>query len=1149
MRERINRLARGIIDSESPQVTVEPKQVEESVPVSPKTRGELLVASSNHLYIKGLAYSGNPRVTIVNSAFGGLRNRIVYEVNSQYCEHGEMIKGSFYLVTNGGEKEIPYSLRVQGGASGELIDGLKTAQDFGRLAKKDLDLALQLFEYQDFIQAPFLKDPACRSIYDGLKGRPGRRNLLEEFLVALKVKESVGLSLDQSKRVYDCGQDGARDTVEIRANGWGYVSVQVQADGDFIELERGRYTDQDFKGGLLSLPFEIRRERLHGGRNFGSIRVATLRETFTIPIEASTGQEAAYSRGKEIGTEELYPYLSRRFALEAGMGDQKEIMGQLEEQVRKLEEDFPEDSLPKLLYAELLLMSGKGEDREGLTRLIRQHLARMDENNPYRLFLLMEVDGRLRQNPLELYLKMKTLFQQGCRSPFLYLAADRLLEDYPDLMASMGEFEVQVLYLAARKGYLGENLARRAAGYAQNLRYYRRIYQWLLEKIYGLYPLDEVLEALCALLIRGDQKGMSAFGWYQLALERGINLTRLYEYFLYSLPEDYGHLLPKEVLLYFSYDKDLDEKNRCVLYRNILTYMNPSSDLYQAYIRPMEQFATEQLLKSRINSSLAVIYDHMIYKDMIDRKAAMVLPGILRSYRIQCRDPRMKYVILRYEELAEEQAFALEEGCAYVPVFSDRFILIFQDAYGNRYLDVRCIKVPVMDKPELLERCYEVCPEHPMLRLIACRKLLEEGIREEAQAAFLEQFMAQTNLNPVFRAGLLAALTDYYCKKAEDESGSLDCAYLAQMDKEELEPRQRQKICEILIRQNHMREAYDMIRTYGSQYIAMESRAKLCGRMILQNLFDQDELLLSLAWGVFREGGADSVLLDYLCEHFNGTVEQMYEVLIRGIESHVETYDLEERLLAQMMFTGQTGRIDSVFQLYTRRKNTRESVVKAYFTEKSIAYFLREEQVDGQVFAYLEGAVNASIEKDRVPTIYLLALTKYYASREKLSENQERLCRIVGGLLISEGLIFSYTRDLSRHMAVPEDIMDKAMVEYHGRKDSRPELLVRILPGQEAFHSEEMHRVYQGIFVKQKVLFEGETMEYQIYDLSEGKRTLAAQGQVVCDQKLMGKENSRFVLLNHMGTAYEKKDEEALKKAMEDYLKKAAVLGELFPAI
>ena len=181
-------------------------------------------------------------------------------------------------------------------------------------------------------------------------------------------------------------------------------------------------------------------------------------------------------------------------------------------------------------YLNSRLNPGPGA-KEGLIRLRTQYLERMDGQSPYRLFLLLEVDGRLRQNPLELYLKMKSLFQQGCRSPFLYLAADRLLEDYPDLMTSMGEFEVQVLYLAARKGYLGENLARRAAGYAQNLRYYRRIYQWLLEKIYGLYPLDEVLEALCALLIRGDQKGMSAFGWYQLALERGINLTRLYEYF------------------------------------------------------------------------------------------------------------------------------------------------------------------------------------------------------------------------------------------------------------------------------------------------------------------------------------------------------------------------------------------------------------------------------------------------------------------------------------------------------------------------------------------------------------------------------------------------------------------------------------------
>lgn len=55
-----------------------------------------------------------------------------------------------------------------------------------------------------------------------------------------------------------------------------------------------------------------------------------------------------------------------------------------------------------------------------------------------------------------------------------------------------------------------------------------------------------------------------------------------------------------------------------------------------------------------------------------------------------------------------------------------------------------------------------------------------------------------------------------------------------------------------------------------------------------------------------------------------------------------------------------------------------------------------------------------------------------------------------------------------------------------------------------------MRRVYQGIFVKEKVLFEGETMEYRIYDSVQGVRELAAQGSVQCDHKLEGRENSRF---------------------------------------
>ncbi len=121
----------------------------------------------------------------------------------------------------------------------------------------------------------------------------------------------------------------------------------------------------------------------------------------------------------------------------------------------------------------------------------------------------------------------------------------------------------------------------------------------------------------------------------------------------------------------------------------------------------------------------------------------------------------------------------------------------------------------------------------------------------------------------------------------------------------------------------------------------------------------------------------------------------MYRVLMQGIKEHVETYDLEERLVAQMLFTGCTEKMDRVFELYASRKKTSENVVKAYFTVKSIEYFLYNKTTEDKVFAYLEAAVNNSVEKDKVPDIYLLALTRYYSTLPALQDDQLKLCQAV----------------------------------------------------------------------------------------------------------------------------------------------------------
>ena len=84
MRERINRLARGIVEGESPVLQIEPQSVKDSVPAGAVTKKELYISDEQGRFIKGLIYSSTMRVRLCDSAFGGSRNRILYEVDGRH---------------------------------------------------------------------------------------------------------------------------------------------------------------------------------------------------------------------------------------------------------------------------------------------------------------------------------------------------------------------------------------------------------------------------------------------------------------------------------------------------------------------------------------------------------------------------------------------------------------------------------------------------------------------------------------------------------------------------------------------------------------------------------------------------------------------------------------------------------------------------------------------------------------------------------------------------------------------------------------------------------------------------------------------------------------------------------------------------------
>ena len=1191
MKERINRLAKGIIDAELPQMSWSPEIIEETVRMNTVVRRELSITSSNGLNVKGFVYSSNLRVRIPgeNNTFGGLRNHMTYEVDTSFLAAGDEIEGSFFLVTNCGEKEIPYRFRMEAAGSGQLLGGLRTAADFLQLAERDRDTALRLLEYPDFVEAPFMQDLHVRALYDGLKGHGSRQNFMEEFLVALGVKKETRLMVEAEKKYYDNPAERMEDQIVIRIDTWGYLYLEVSADGDFIHLPKKSATQEDFSDGVLKLPFCILNERLHSGRNFGTILVKTARSETRIPVEAVVRETPRDGR-RAMFREELNQYLELRLQYASGMYEEGLILNQMQKELDQMKmtekhvflqllqgeiyiltgrkekaylildevrdrvlSGRMEDKASYCFYQYLqVMMRGDGEQKDSLIRLLEKYAAGEDSEvfDGFFYLLLIQLNEELRESPAALLVSMEEKYAKGCHSPFLYVECIRVLEKNSEFLTDMAAFELHALYFGARKGMISRDLAMAASKVLNTSRGFKGLYLKLLITLYESYPEMELLTAVCSMLIKGNMRASRYFSWFEKAIQSGISLTRLYEFFLYSLPEDYDRLLPKEVLLYFSYSTELDNGSRAALYRNLLLYADPSSDIYRSYERAMEQFAVEQLFAGRIDSCLAVIYQKMLYLDLIDGQMAKVLPEILKSHCITCRDSAMSYVVVRHEELMTEDAYPLKEGKAFVPLFSDRDVLFFQDSYGNRYLNLPYEKKAVMeDTEELLACCFEMAPTHPLLFVGACRAALSKEELSGDDAALLERADQKMVLHPLFRTRVRSALVQYYKRMADsagegERDGSI--SYLLCLEKDTLSREERNGVCETLIRQNYYNEAYEMLSRYGCEGVSAKWLLRLCTRMILKNLFDEDDRLLYMAYRVFLEEKNDSVILDYLCEHYNGTIDQMYRILIQGIREHVETYDLEERLVAQMLFTGNTERLDKVFDLYASRKKTGENVVRAYFTVKSAQYFLDGQATEDKVFTYLESAVYNSVEKDKVPEIYLLALTKYYSTLPELSEEQRRLCQTVVDVLIEAGMVFAYFKDLARFIIIPGDILDKEMIEYHGRKEVKPYLRLRILPEEEEFHYEEMRPVYKGIYIREKVLFEGEIMEYQILEEQDGERNIMAEGSISCREVVTRAPGNRFACLNEMSLSQDLKNESALKEKMEEYVKKDAAVAALF---
>ena len=1109
--------------------------------------------------------------------FAGNTCNIIFGIDTEGLCTGDAIEGEILISSNLGELQIPVRANIREEQMASSEGGVETLEDFTKLCMKNLREGFRLFTSERFVKILNGKNRAFLSLYKGMSHNPVTYQHMEEFLVSAGKKEAVMLSLDKQQKAAYRLEVSQKDTLYIYKNTWGYVRMEIEVTGDFLQVEKKVVTSDDFIGRVYGLEYVVDRTKLGEGRKFGRIRIRNVYQVLDFEIEASA-EEGMKALSNTIRKQKLVWLLRDYLELQLKKLDYRtwyERAGQL---IQELKEEDENDHLA--LFGEIFLAYTNDENARALELLwpmkegtiplssppekavylsltkgvnllpverrdilpsLRKYY-QQEPDNFLLLELILKEDSSYESMPSKALYELENCFEIGCTSPFLYLRAWKLLEEQESLLRKLSPFMIQVLNFALKQGILTEGLLLRASFLSSHQKEFSRSVYCLLAKGYELYPNREVLEAICKLLMKGNPVKKEYFRWYSLAVEQEIRITRLYEYYIETMEGSSRQELPQPVRMYFVYNHTLGEKKRAFLYASVIRHKEQDRTSYLNYGKAMTKFAMDALRKGRINEDYAVLYQEFLSRPE-NLEAGQLLCRVLFGHKLTCANKNIRNVVVCHNALKKEQRYPCVDGVAYIHLYSEDACILFEDEKRRRFATTVPYELePLMEEKEIARSCMELGVEDTGLELYCCR---EKAWQMDVNSKNLECYRKASD-NPEFseeyRKLIRKKLIDYYVLHKEEKFLT---EYLYQLDIRAYARVDKGGMAILLIERGMYEEAFAMAAEFGYEGISLQLLLKLASRMILKKDFEEDEELLCLTSYVYRAGKYDEIMLTYLRDYYMGTVSELCALWekVRGFQ--LDTYPLDERILMLSMYVRafpEHG--DEILEGYVLQQG-RESVIVAFLTYLSIYYFQKNYEIPDRIFEYLEKIYDRGWTMDQVCK---LALLKHYADRRGLTENQERQVRSLLDECSGQGLRFEFFGRLPAQLTQAYQIEDKVFIEEQFKPNSRVTIHYQ-LQGEgsdpQEWISEPMKNMYRGIFVKEFLLFYGETLTYYLSVLDEDRMYKTETYQLsLVDMDTAG--ITRYKLLNKILASRKLGSREIMEQAVRQYLWQDAFAAEMF---
>lgn len=1181
MRARIGQIAAGRFNGTKPILAFSEETIDLSVIEGRSEAGSFVIESTNQIKICGIVYSTNPRMECLNPHFEGEKVRIRYQFNSKGLTEGDTCEGKFVIVCNQIEYSLSFCARITRLYAEASTGAVKSLDDFTRLAASNWDEAYHLFYNRNFLNTIPYDNVYERLTYEGFAcARPSGQNM-EEFLIGVNKKQPVSISVDKSEEIFMASKEPQSGCFTITKDNWGYTEIRMRTDCEFIKLSKPVLTLDDFIGKTYLYEYIIDASAMHAGRNFGRIYIDGVYQSFTIDITAGVRDDdgsisdiAVTKDIKEcmVGIMELYTsFRLKRIVTGVWANETISILNHLHALM-------PDEHMYELMKAQAFIINRQRQEAKWILDDFKH--SNPDKKAPiwgYYLYLMTllerepsyvdnmthEVELIFYENPDSVLLFWVLLFLRdqyfddsagklkdikywvlrGCSSPYLYIEAYYLISQDPYLIKELSVFELRILSWAVKEKALTKELAG-AIFEAVDLAggFDNRVYE-LLTAAYEICPEAEYVGIICSYLIKGHKNDTCFHKWFELGIENKLRLTGLYESYLITMDDRQISPVPKIIQMYFSFDNKLPYRKLAVLYNNIIAAKETEPEVYHKYRKAMGRFAMDQAQLRHIDDNLAVLYEDMLELGFINEELSAAFSDIIYTHKLIVFDKRIVRAIIYQNEMKEPQIVPVTDQCAYFELFSNDYVILFEDSRGYRYVKSISYRLQrLMDAEKYLDRCISLSPDRPQYIVSHFKHVRDYSDFTKDDLKLFKPVFYSKSFSDSYKAVMGYRILKY-CQLHDYEDYVRP--FLQSINFDTLQKDARKYLIDMLVSNRLYEKAYDMAMEYGIDMLAAASKVVLCENALKVQHAD-DDFMVQLAISAFKTGKYSDLVLKYLCENYTGPTDELINLWHAADKFSISSMKLDERILEQGIYTQiEPEKISDIFMEYYKRAGN-EKLILAYISLVAHGYLHSGGCKADFIFDIIE---KRFIGNRTLNDACQLALLKHFAEKTDITQAELEIEDTLLKYYIYNNMYFDFFARLDYRLLEKYFLYDKAFLQYESTPGTHVVLHYSRDEDGEEFNSEDMVEMYDGIYVKTFVIFFGELIRYYITEEHDNSIEVKESNRLTCNNIPGDNDHSRYNLINEMIISDTLSDETTLKSNIDEYKRLDAATKQLFKLI